>query len=153
MKRYLCIGLLLVVCLSMVACSAHIEDTNGADDHSLTAITKEELLGNSSAVQFMTVRSEANGKIEYSVGKFTGVEKVEEVRAKSGAGSITFKVNTTLEEGNLYVYVRHDGQIVGELAIGQDDTLTVENPTEGKYELCVAGESASFKMVIQITQN
>ena len=64
MKRYLCIGLLLVVCLSMAACSAHIEDTNGADDHSLTTITKEELLGNSSAVQFMTVRSEANGKIE-----------------------------------------------------------------------------------------
>lgn len=153
MKRYLCIGLLLVVCLSMVACSAHIEDTNGADDHSLTTITKEELLGNSSVVQFMTVRSEAYGKIEYSVGKFTGVEKVEEVRAKSGTKSIAFKVNTTLEEGNLYVYVRHDGQIVGELAIGQDDVLTIENPTGGKYELCVAGESASFKMVIQITQN
>ena len=78
---------------------------------------------------------------------------VEEVRVKSGVKSITFKVNTTLTEGNMYVYVRHDGQIVGELAIGQDDTLTVENPTEGKYELCVAGESASFKMVIQITQN
>ena len=153
MKRYLCIGLLLIVCLSMVACSAHIEDTNGADDHSLTTITREELLGNSGAIQFMTVRSQVNDKIEYSVGKFTGVEKVEEVRAKSGAKSITFKVNTTLEEGNMYVYVRHDGQIVGEFAIGREDMLTVENPTEGKYELCIAGESASFKMVIQITQN
>ena len=57
MKRYLCIGLLLALSLCFVACSAHIEDTNGADDHSLTTITKEELLGNSSAVQFMTVRS------------------------------------------------------------------------------------------------
>lgn len=160
MKRYLCIGLLLIVCLSLAACDLkvdfnleHIEDTNGADDHSLTTITKEELLGNGGAIQFMTVRSEVNNKIEYSVGKFTGVETVEEVRAKSGVKSITFKVNTTLEEGNMYVYVRHDGQIVGELAIGKDDALTIEKPTPGKYELCVAGESAKFKMVIDIIQN
>lgn len=160
MKRYLCIGLLLIVCVSLAACDLkvdfnlkHIEDTNGADDHSLTTITKEQLLGNSGAVKLLSVRSQVNDKIEYSVDKFTGVEMVEEVRVKNGVGSITFAVNTTLTEGNMYVYVRHDGQIVGELAIGKDDALTIEKPTSGKYELCIAGESAKFKMVIQITQN
>ena len=160
MKRYLCIGLLLIVCLSLAACDLkvnfnlnHIEDTNGADDYSLTTITKEELLGNSGAVKLLSVRSEGNDKIEYSVDKFTGVEMVEEVRVKDGVGSITFAVNTALTEGNMYVYVRCDGQIVGELAIGKDDALTIEKPTPGKYELCIAGESAKFKMVIQITQN
>lgn len=153
MKRYLCIGLLLIVCLSMVACMQHIEDTNGADDYSLTTITKEQLLGNASAISVLSVRTEVNDKIKYSVGKFTGVEQVEEVRVKDDADSITFAVNTTLEEGNMYVYVRHDGQIVGELAIGKDDALTIEKPVPGKYELCIAGESAKFKMVIQITQN
>ena len=153
MKRYLCIGLLLVVCLSMVACGQHIEDTNGTDDYSLTNITQKELLGNSGAVRFMSIRSEVNDKIEYSVDKFTGVEAVEEVRVKQGASRVTFAVNTTLESGNLYVYVRHDGQIVGEFAIGQNDTVTLENPPAGKYELCTAGESAKFKLVIEITQN
>lgn len=153
MKRYLCIGLLLIVCLSMVACMQHVEDTNGADDHSLTTITKEQLLGSSSAIKTISVRSEANGKIEYSVDKFTGVEKVEEVRVKDGTDSITFAVNTTLTEGNMYVYVRRDGQIVGELAIGKNDALTLEKPAPGKYELCIAGESANFEMVIDIIQN
>ena len=154
MKRYLIIGLLLTVCLSMVACNVqHIEDTNGADDYSLTTITKEQLLGVSSSVKFLSVHSQVNDKIEYSVDKFTGVEMVEEVRAKSGTRSVRFAVKTTLEEGNMYVYVRHNGEIVGELTIGQDDVLVLENPEAGKYELCIAGESAKFKMVIQITQN
>ena len=160
MKRYLCIGLLLIVCLSLAACNLkfdfnlkHIEDTNGADDYSLTTITKEQLLGSSSSVKFLSVHSQVNDKIEYSVDKFTGVEMVEEVRAKSGTRSVRFAVKTTLEEGNMYVYVRHNGEIVGELAIGQDDVLVLENPEAGKYELCIAGESAKFKMVIQITQN
>ena len=152
MKRYLCIGLLLVVCLSMVACG-QIEDTNGADDFSLVTITQKDLVGGGFSSKAMTARFDVNGKIEYSVGKFSGVEVVEEVRVKQGASSVTFAVNTTLESGNLYVYVRHDGQIVGELAIGQNDTLTLENPPAGKYELCTAGESAKFKLVIEITQN
>ncbi len=151
MKRYLCIGLLLVLCLGMVACG-QIEDTNGADDYSLVTITQKDLVGGGFSTKTMTTRLDINGKIEYSVGKFSGVEKIEEVRVKDGASRVTFAVNTTLESGNLYVYVRHDGQIVGELAIGQDDTLTLENPPAGKYELCTAGESAKFKMVIEITQ-
>ena len=152
MKRYLCIGLLLVLCLGMVA-FGQIEDTNGADDYSLVTITNKDLVGSSFSSKAMSTRLDINGKIEYTVGKFSGVEVVEEVRVKQGASRVTFAVNTTLESGNLYVYVRHDGQIVGEFAIGKDDVLVLEKPTAGKYELCIAGESAKFKMVIQITQN
>ncbi len=152
MKRYLCIGLLLVLCLGMVACG-QIEDTNGADDYSLVTITNKDLVGSGFSSKTMTARLDINGKIEYSVGKFSGVEAVEVVHVKQGASRVTFAVNTTLESGNLYVYVRHNGQIVGEFAIGQNDTVTLENPPAGKYELCTAGESAKFKLVIEITQN
>ncbi|MBQ7379537.1 MAG: hypothetical protein IJW70_07680 [Clostridia bacterium] len=150
MKRYLCIGLLLIVCLGMVACG-QIEDTNGEDDYSLATITKEELVksaSNSSQVGFL--HTQVNDKHTYKVAKFSGVEMLESVRATESTKSITFTVESTRESGNLYIYVRCDGEIVGEFAVGGSDSLILEQPAPGKYELCIAGESASFEMTATI---
>lgn len=149
MKHYWIFGLALVLCLGLVACG-QIEDTNGEQETGLATITKQELLGGMGLSTIGSFRSEANGTIEYSVKKFSGVEVFETVRVKEGQ-SVTFDVESTLESGNLYIYVRKDGKIVGDLSIGKGASLTLESPQPGEYELCLAGESASFKLTVEIT--
>ena len=150
MKRYWIFGLILAICLGLVACG-QIEDTNGEDDYSLATITKEELVkGASSSSQVGFLHTQVNDKHTYKVAKFSGVEVLESVRATESTQSITFTVESTRESGNLYIYVRCDQEIVGEFAIGKGDSLILEQPAPGKYELCIAGESASFEMTVII---
>lgn len=153
MKRYICIGLLLAVCLGMVACG-QIEDVNGENDHSLATLTKEELVkGASSSSKVGFLHTQLNDKHTFKVSKFSGVEVLESVRADDKTQSITFTVDSTHSGGNLYLYVRCDGQIVGDFEIGTKDDLVLENPAPGKYEICVAGESASYELNLTITTN
>lgn len=151
MKRYWIIGLILAVCLGLVACG-QIEDTNGENDYSLATLTNEDLLkGASSSTQVGFLHTQINDTHTVKVSKFSGVEVLESVRATESIKSITFLVECTRKSGNLYVYVRCDGQIVGDFEIGAKDELVLDNPAPGKYELCVAGESASYELSVTIT--
>ena len=153
MKRYWIIGLILAMCLGLAACG-QIEDTNGQDDYSLAKLTNEDLLkGASSSTQVGFLHTQINDSHTFKVNKFSGVEVLESIRATEGTKSITFLVECTRNSGNLYVYVRCDGQIVGDFEIGEKDEFVLENPAPGKYELCVAGESASYEMSVIITTN
>ena len=153
MKRYWIFGLILAMCLGLVACG-QIEDTNGEDDYSLATITQEELIkGTNSSSKVGSMHTQINDKHTFQDSKFSGDEAIESVRATESTKSITFLVESTRESGNLYVYVRCDGQIVGDFEIGSRDDLVIENPTPGKYELCVAGESASYELNVTITVN
>ena len=150
MKRFWIFGLILILCLGLASCT-QIEDNNGEDDFSLAVLTNKDLLksaSSSSKVGF--VRSQINDKLTVKVSRFSGVEVLESISADQNTGSITFSVQSTLGSGNLYVYVRHDGQIVGDFEIGKSDSLTIKQPAQGKYELCVAGESASYELSASI---
>ena len=152
MKRYWIIGLILAMCLGLVACG-QIEDTNGEDDYSLATITEEQLVkGTNSSSKVGFLHTQINDSHTFKVNKFSGVEAIESVRATESTKSITFLVECTRNSGNLYVYVRCDGQIVGDFEIGTKDDLVIENPAPGKYELCVAGESASYELNLTITK-
>ena len=151
MKRYWIIGLILAMCLGLVACG-QIEDTNGEQDYSLATITEEQLVkGTNSSSKVGFLHTQINNSHTFKVNKFSGVEAIESVRATESTKSITFLVESTRNSGNLYVYVRCDGQIVGDFEIGARDDLVLENPAPGKYELCVAGESASYELSVTIT--
>ncbi|MBR2446750.1 MAG: hypothetical protein IKB28_08840 [Clostridia bacterium] len=151
MKRYWIIGLILAMCLGLAACG-QIEDTNGEQDYSLATITEEQLVkGTNSSSKVGFLHTQINDSHTFKVNKFSGVEAIESVRATENTKSITFLVECTRKSGNLYVYVRCDGQIVGDFEIGARDDLVLENPAPGKYELCVAGESASYELSVTIT--
>lgn len=153
MKRYWIFGLILAICLGLVACG-QIEDTNGEQDYSLATITEEQLVkGTNSSSKVGFLHTQINDSHTFKVNKFSGVEAIESVRATESTKSITFLVESTRKSGNLFVYVRCDGQIVGEFEIGARDDLVIENPAPGKYELCVAGESASYELSVTITTN
>ena len=152
MKRYWIIGLILAMCLGLAACG-QIEDTNGEDDYSLATITEEQLVkGTNSSSKVGFLHTQINDSHTFKVNKFSGVEAIESIRATESTKSITFLVECTRNSGNLYVYVRCDGQIVGDFEIGTKDDLVIENPAPGKYELCVAGESASYELNLTITK-
>ena len=128
MKRYWIIGLILAMCLGLVACG-QIEDTNGEDDYSLATITEEQLVkGTNSSSKVGFLHTQINNSHTFKVNKFSGVEAIESVRATESTKSITFLVESTRKSGNLYVYVRCDGQIVGDFEIGEKDELVLENP-------------------------
>lgn len=153
MKRYWIFGLILVICLGLVACG-QIEDTNGEQDYSLATITEEQLVkGTNSSSKVGFLHTQINDSHTFKVNKFSGVEAIESVRATESTKSIIFLVESTRKSGNLFVYVRCDSQIVGEFEIGARDDLVIENPAPGKYELCVAGESASYELSVTITIN
>lgn len=152
MKRYWIFGLILAMCLGLAACG-QIEDTNGEDDYSLATITEEQLVkGTNSSSKVGFLHTQINDSHTFKVNKFSGVEAIESIRATESTKSITFLVECTRNSGNLYVYVRCDGQIVGDFEIGTKDDLVIENPAPGKYELCVAGESASYELNLTITK-
>ena len=141
------------MCLGLVACG-QIEDTNGEQDYSLATITEEQLVkGTNSSSKVGFLHTQINDSHTFKVNKFSGVEAIESVRATENTKSITFLVESTRNSGNLYVYVRCNGQIVGDFEIGARDDLVIENPAPCKYELCVAGESASYELSVTITIN
>lgn len=150
MKRYLCIGLILLLCLGLVACD-QIEDTNGEEDPSLAVLTEQDLLkGYNSSVMVGFISTKINDKLTCKANQFSGVKELESIRATNGTQSLTFDVQSTLGSGNLRIYVRSDGRIVGDFEVGKRDTLTIEQPAPGEYELCIAGESASFEITATI---
>ncbi len=150
MKRYAIFGLILILCLSLVACS-HIEDANGEADTALATLTDADLTAKApSSSTNVSVRSEVNGQNTLKVKKFSGVDVLDSVRVKEGTASVTFTVSTALSAGNLYVYVYKDGKILGNLSICEGATLKIESPAAGEYELRIAGESAEFTVTYSV---
>lgn len=150
MKRYAIFGLIMVLCLSLAACS-HIEDANGEQDTALATLTDAELTAKApSSGTTVSVRSEVNGQDTLKVKKFSGVDVLDSVRVKEGTARVTFTVSTALTSGNLYVYVYKDGKILGNLSICEGATLALESPAAGEYELRVAGESAEFTVTYSV---
>ena len=145
MKRILILAMALLLCTGLVACG-QIEDANGEEETGLAVITKDELLESNSSSKVGYVRTQINNTLTLKVNQFSGVEAVDSISVSNGTERLTFSVQSTLNSGNLYIYVRHDGRIVGEFTPGQKDSLTLEQPAPGKYELCIAGESASFEL-------
>lgn len=146
MKKYICICLLLVLCTGLVACG-QLEDTNGEQDTSLATLTKEELLatfsGNS---RIGAVQTKVGDSVRFKVQRLSGVLVLEDVRATERTQKLTFTVDSTLQKGNACIYVRCGDKILGQFTPGQSDSLTLEQPAPGLYQLCVAGESAKLEL-------
>ena len=151
MKRILILAMALLLCTGLVACG-QIEDANGEEETGLAVITKDELLESNSSSKVGYVRTQLNDTLTLKVKQFSGVEAVESVSVSKNTECLAFSVQSTLESGNLCIYVRCNGMIVGEFTPGQKDSLTIEKPAPGKYELCIAGESASFELTATIQE-
>ena len=146
MKRIFAIMMILLLCLGLVACG-QIADENGDQDTSLATLTREELVAsNPTSVETGSVKNSVDGKMTWKVKKFSGVKLLESIEMQEGAQSLVVSADSTLEKGNLYMFVCRDGEIIGAVATGMGAKLTIKNPKAGKYELRAAGESAAFEL-------
>ncbi len=154
MKRK--IALLLVLCIGVIfcLCACHVEDKNGPDDYSLVEITDEKILKNSSSyTQTGAITSESQHKVEFECQKFSGVKSLKKI---SYTGGVRLEINYDIEldKGNFRAVLIHDGEIVMDLPIGEDQTIVIDSPKRS-YEIKIAGESAEVDIELEykITEN
>lgn len=139
--------------LPLCACSntSHIEDTNGAADTSLCALTDEELA--SSHPRCFTqgaLQSHKNDDFTFQAQKMSGVTSLHKFTAEADK---TYKVESsiTLESGNLRLYILCGGEIIKDIPVGSDQTVTLSGIT-GKCDIRIAGESARYHGELNFTK-
>ena len=154
MKRK--IALLIVLCIGVVfcLCACHIEDKNGPDDYSLVEITDEKILKNTTSyTQTGAVASESQHEVEFDCRKFSGVKTLKKI---TYTGGIRLEINYDIEldSGNFRAVLIHDGEIVMDLPIGENQQIVIDSPKRS-YEIKIAGESADVEIELEykITEN
>lgn len=146
--------ILVVVCVVWFIQSdlKHIEDTNGADNYSLTTITDENIINQDmGALGFETAKNKfAGDTIEFHSNKFTGVC---EILYDNLIGSSDFTLNISnfaVNSGNFKMAVVHNDEIVKVIEPGTMINYTLED-VSGTVSLVIAGESADFSFSMSQT--
>ena len=124
----------------------HIEDTNGAENTTLTTITDSNIIKlDTGALAPVTIsRPMLSDGLKFSSKKFTGVY---EVLYNNYIGASDFELDLTsftVTEGNFKMAVVHNEKIV---AVIEPDTFVnyrLEN-ISGTVSLRIAGESAAYE--------
>ena len=91
--------------------------------------------------------AQRNDRGTLKVEKFSGVQLVDSITIRDTAEEV--RCTATVTSGNFRIVIVHDGEIFADLvADGTQHTVTLTEA--GKYELKIAGESASFEMEYKI---
>ena len=137
----------------MVGDLEHIEDTNGPDDYSLTAITNENIINmdlgalSPCTIDRNQVLKELTGistGVRVYSDKFTGVYEVLYSNYVLPSDFVIDLTSFNVKEGNLRMVVVHNDEIVAELKPDNFVEYWLENVT-GTVSLRIAGESASYE--------
>lgn len=149
-----------VVWFILAPAPEHIEDTNGADNHSLEQITEENIIRQNVGTRGTIKEAEhqlnleaftvSSGR-EYSSNKFTGVALLHTTTLFEGSDIYVSLANFTVNSGNFGFYIVFDGEIVGQVIPGEGATseFMLENvPKTGLLEYVIAGESADFSFTV-----
>ncbi|MBR5869251.1 MAG: hypothetical protein IKZ21_07370 [Clostridia bacterium] len=140
----------------------HIEDTNGAEDHTLQTITEEDVvnmsMGSRGAIRESEIKFEfenlsiSNGR-KYAANKFTGLYRLHNSIMVKGSDIHISLAEFRIKEGNFAFYVVFDGEIVGQVEPGDggvSEFLLRDVEKTGGLEYILAGESASFEFIAPI---
>lgn len=125
----------------------HIEDTNGADDYSLTTITEDDIINMDmgSIGGPNTSKGILNGKnITFSAKKFTGVYEILYDNLIGKSDFVLDLTNYTINDGNFKMVVVHNDKIVATIEPDALVNYCLED-INGTVALRIAGESASFE--------
>ncbi len=134
----------------------HIEDTNGADNHSLQTITEQDIIAQKMGTKGAVSESESHlgmisSGIKYSSKKFTGVHRLYTTTLFEGSDIYVSLAGFEIKEGNFAFCVVFDGGVVGKLEPSETATaeFILENVEKtGVLEYVIAGESASFEFIV-----
>lgn len=150
-KVLILIGAVILVVIAavwfMLDRTDHIEDTNGADNHSLQTITDENItkMDTGSIGGPKIQRDMLSGDaVTFSAKKFTGVYEVLYDNFVLPSDFDLDLFNYEITGGNFKLVVVHDDKVVATLEPGTFVDYRLEDVT-GTVSLRLAGESASFR--------
>ena len=135
----------------------HIEDANGAEDHSLAVITQQDIVehkmgsrgGISVGESGMDIGNISISKgIKHSSKKFTGVYPLYACTLFKGSDIYVRLSNFEVNSGNFAFCIVFDGQVIGTAEPDEFGTaeFRLDNVEKtGTLEYILAGESANFK--------
>jgi hypothetical protein len=149
-KKIAILFISLLLCAVFLCSCVHIADTNGEEDYSLGTLTEDDII-NSNDFQAMGSLKEGiqGGVTRYTAKRLSGVYTVGNVYSKNSS-CLTIRSTVTLESGNVRICLVQNGEIVCDIPVGENMETKIENPS-GKYQLRVAGESASLVMEYSVS--
>ncbi len=126
-----------------------IEDTNGADNYTLQAITDQNIIQQDMGMVggIKTHKNLIGDAITISSDGFTGVYEVLYDNYVLPSDFHLQLTNLTVTGGNFKAVIVHDDKIVEELEFNSEDNLFIDYLLEdvtGTVSLRLAGESAAF---------
>lgn len=137
--------LIVVMAIGLMGCSLeHIEDTNGAEDYSLTTITDQQIIdGNMGTLNMKKKTGAFSGMVEFYSDQFTGVYEIVYDDYIYVSEVLLQLYDFTVTAGNFKMCVIHEDQIVAVLEPGDLVEYRLED-VSGMVRLVIAGESAAF---------
>ena len=144
MKKISKVIFLMVLLLSLCSCVKHIEDTNGESNHSLTVITKEDMLNGYPTKTVGRKISRKNNEYNCSIKKFSGVEELFSGSFKDE--DVAVKLNSKVESGNAKIILVYNEIIIKEFSLNASNQIVSLTNTNGKIRILVAGESAKISV-------
>lgn len=140
----------------------HIEDTNGPENTSLSAISKEEFVsgknlytsnhcgfsekGDQTNVSG-TLKNQDYDRCSMYSKKFSGIYTLQ--ATQTDANSMTLIVESTINSGNMEIIIVIDGQYYQHVTMGSKQTIVLED-VAGKLVLVkMAAESADVRVVVE----
>lgn len=137
--------LIVVMAIGLMGCSLeHIEDTNGAEDYSLTTITDQQIIDGDMGTLNMKKKTGAfSGMVEFYSDQFTGVYEIVYDDYIYASEVLLQLYDFTVTAGNFKMCVIHEDQIVAVLEPGDLVEYRLEE-VSGMVRLVIAGESAAF---------
>lgn len=122
----------------------HIEDTNGAEDFSLTTITDQQIIDHDmGALGFGKSTNNLTGTVKFSSNKFTGVKEIMWTDVVYTSGFMLDVIDLKVNEGNFRMVVVNEGKIIKELTPADEFPMNL-GELKGTTSLVIAGESADF---------
>ena len=123
----------------------HIEDSNGAENYSLTTITDQDIIEHEMGVIGLNKSTDAlhPETVRFSSEKFTGVEIIRKENVMFTTGYPVDVLDFEVRSGNFRMVVVNNGKIIADLT--PEDSFPVDLGTvNGNVMLVIAGESADF---------
>ena len=154
----------IVAAVIIIATSGleHIEDTNGPENTSLSAISKEEFVsgknlytanhcgfsekGDQTNVSG-TLKNQDYDRCSMYAKKFSGIDTLQATQTDSN--SMTLTVESTLNSGNMEIIIVIDGEYYQHIPTGSKQTIVLEDIAGKLILVKMAGESANVRVVVE----
>ena len=139
-----------------------IEDTNGAFDTSLTTVCVEDVQTNRySAVMLQSRNVGSNTNVGGILKKYDFDSCTVSARSLSGvmtvqatnvdADELTLEIDTTLQSGNMEVFIIVDGEVAQQAEVNKTQTITLTDIAGKEVLVKIGAESAEMEIAVNRT--